>query len=277
MKWNVKNILFVIAGSFLFALGINYFAIPNQLSEGGAIGITIILHYLFDWSPGIINFLINVLLILVGLRMLSIGSIISTLFGITVTSFFLWFTEGWGVALQADSLLAPLYAGLLVGVGLGMIFRTGATSGGTQIIALILHRKYDWSMAKGILVLDIIVIAASSFIIGMEKTLLTLVAVYVGAKVIDYVVDGLNVRKAVTIISDDADEVLEEINRHFQRGVTVFPATGGYSKQEKKVLYAVVDRQEMARLHRIIHQVDENAFVATHDIKSAFGGGFKAK
>ncbi|HLQ74084.1 MAG TPA: YitT family protein [Bacillota bacterium] len=275
MKWNIKNILFVIIGSLLFALGINYFAIPNQLSEGGAIGITIILHYLFDWSPGIINFLINTVLILVGLRLLNIGAIISTLFGITTTSFFLWLTEGWGVTLQADSLLAPLYAGLLVGVGLGMIFRTGATSGGTQIIALVLHRKLDWSMAKGILVLDIIVIAASSFVIGMEKTLLTLVAVYVGAKVIDYVVDGLNVRKAVTIISTEADDVLVQINKHFQRGVTVFPATGGYSGKDKKVLYAVVERQEMARLHRIIRQIDEHAFVATHDIKSAFGGGFR--
>ncbi|WP_181349581.1 YitT family protein [Thalassobacillus sp. CUG 92003] len=276
MKSRVLNkILLIVAGAFLFSLGINYFAIPNQLSEGGVIGITVVLHYLFGWSTGLVNLLLNAILIALGYRLLTKGVMGYTIFGVVVSSFFLWFTEGWGAPFSSDSLLAPLYAGLFVGAGIGLIFRAGATSGGTQIIARILNQYFGWSMAQGILVADVIVIFASSFVIGIEKALLTLVAIYVGARVIDFIVDGMQVRKAVTIISDQADDVLELINSHFTRGVTVFPAEGGYLKQQRKVLYAVVDKQEMVKLNRLIQRVDEDAFIAIHDVRSAFGGGFK--
>ncbi|MGM8212025.1 YitT family protein [Virgibacillus sp. W0430] len=274
MEKVLKKIALITIGAFIFAIGINYFAIPNGLAEGGIIGITIIFYYMFGWSPGIVNFLLNAVLVAVGFKLLQRSEMIYTITVIILSSFFIWLTEEWGVTLSTDSLLAPLYAGLLIGVGLGIIFRTGSTSGGTTIIALILKNKLGWSMSKGVLLLDVLVIAGGSFVIGLEKTLLTLVSVYVTSKVIDYLVDGLNVRKAVTIISEDADEVLESINKYFKRGVTVFPAEGGYTKHEKKVLYAVVDKREMVRLQRLVEKVDADAFVAIHDIKSAFGGGF---
>ncbi|MGM8365882.1 YitT family protein [Virgibacillus sp. W0181] len=270
-----KKMILITIGSFIFAIGINYFAIPNGLAEGGMIGITIILYYLFGWSPGIINFILNAILVAIGFKLLQRSEMVYTISVIILSSFFIWLTEGWGAPLSTDSLLAPLYAGLLIGIGLGVIFRTGSTSGGTTIIALILKKKFGWSMSQGVLLMDVLVIAGGSFVIGLEKTLLTLISVYVTSKVIDYLVDGLNVRKAVTIISEDADEVLASINKYFKRGVTVFPAEGGYTKLDKKVLYAVVDRQEMVRLQRLVEKVDENAFVAIHDIKSAFGGGFR--
>ena len=274
MDNRIKNIILGTLGSLLFALGINLFAIPNGIAEGGVIGITIISYYLFGWSPAFINFLLNLLLIIIGFKMLKRNEMIYSIAVIVISSIFLWLTEDWGVSLSGDSLLAPIFAGLLIGAGLGIVFRLGFTFGGTTIIASILKKKIGLSMSKGVLMLDVAVILAGSLVIGLEKTLLTLISVYVTSKVIDYLVDGLNVRKAVTIISDDADEVLASINNHFKRGVTVFPAEGGYTKHSKKVLYAVVDRQEMVKLQRLVEQVDSKAFVAIHDIKSAFGGGF---
>lgn len=275
MSRQLNKIFMITIGAFIFSLGINYFAVPNQLAEGGIIGIAVVLYYVFGWSTGLVNFILNVILIIIGFRLLSRKSMAYTILGVVLSSLFLWWTQGWGEPLQSESLLAPLYAGIMVGAGIGLIFRTGASSGGTAIIARILNKYLGWSMAQGVLVIDIIVISISSFVIGLEKALLTLVAIYVGAKVIDYIVDGMNVRKAVTIISDQADEVLEQINTKFTRGVTVFNAEGGYTKKDRKVLYAVVDKQEMVRLQRLVDKVDEDAFVAIHDVRSAFGGGFK--
>lgn len=270
----VKNILLCTLGALLFALGINFFAIPNGIAEGGVIGITIISYYLFGWSPALINFILNLLLVMIGFKMLKRNEMTYSIVVIVLSSVFLWLTEDFGVALSNDSLLAPIFAGLFIGAGLGIVFRLGYTFGGTTIIASILKKKIGLSISKGVFILDVAVIIAGSFVIGLEKTLLTLISVYVTSKVVDYLVDGLNVRKAVTIISEDADEVLASINNHFKRGVTVFPAEGGYTKKNKKVLYAVVDRQEMVKLQRLIEQVDPDAFIAIHDIKGAFGGGF---
>ncbi|WLR51962.1 YitT family protein [Bacillus tianshenii] len=275
MNKHIKKIVLIIVGSIVFSIGINYFAIPNQLSEGGVIGITVVLHYLFQWSPGLVSFILNIILLGVGYKFLERQMIFYTIFGVIASSFSLWLTEDLGTPIQTESLLAPIYAGLFVGTGLGVIFRAGATSGGTQILAMMMNKYFDWSIAKGILIFDLIVIGGSVFVIGQEKALLTLIAVYVGARAIDFIVDGLNIKKAVTIISNDPEHVLEQINDRMNRGVTVLQGHGGYTKHNKKVLYAVVDKQEAVKLHRIVDQVDPNAFIVTHDVRSAFGGGFK--
>jgi uncharacterized membrane-anchored protein YitT (DUF2179 family) len=275
MKINVKKTLLILIGSIIFSLGINYFAIPNQLSEGGVIGITIVLYYIFGWSPGIMSFVLNSILFIIGYKFLDRQMMFYTILGSFLSSFSLWLTEDIGNPVHTDTLLSPLYAGLFVGAGIGIILRTGATMGGTQILASIMNQYFGWSMAKGILIFDLIIIGGSVFVIGQEKAMLTVVAVYVGVKVIDFFVDGMNVRKAVTIISDDSETVLEQINTNLTRGVTVLQGHGGYTKNQKKVLFAVVDKQEMIKLQRIVNKVDPEAFVVIHDVRGAFGGGFK--
>ncbi|GGD03006.1 YitT family protein [Pontibacillus salipaludis] len=272
---HVKNVALIIIGSFIFSLGINYFAIPNGLSEGGIIGISIVLYYVFDLSTGLSTFILNTILILVGFKYLDKQMMIYTFIGIFTTSFFLWLTEHVGTPIESDSLLAPIYAGLFAGGGIGVIFRAGGTSGGTQIISQMMKKNWGWSMANATLFIDMIVIGGSVFVIGQKKALLTVIAVYVGARAIEFIVDGLNMRKAVTIISETPDEVLEAVNSNVPRGVTVLEGYGGYSKKDKKVLYVVVHKQETFKLQRIINEVDEQAFVVIHDVRNAFGGGFK--
>ncbi|WP_066321135.1 YitT family protein [Bacillus sp. FJAT-29814] len=276
MNKTVKDLLYILTGAFIFALGVNYFTIPNQLSEGGILGITIITYYLFQWSPGVVNFVINALLIVVGYKFFEKRAFIYTIISIASSSGFLFLTEDIGKKLTDDMLLASLFAGLLVGVGLGLIFRAGGSSGGTTILAKLANQYFGWSIGKAMLLLDIIVVAGSIFIIGLEKTMYTLLVVYVGAKAIDFIVEGLDERVAVLIISNSPDRVLAMITEKMSRGLTVLDGHGGYTGQKKELLYIVINKQEIVQLKNLIYEIDEHAYVTIHNVHEMMGKGYKA-
>lgn len=272
----VKECLYILFGGLIFSVGINYFTIPNLLSEGGIIGLTVIAHYLFDLSPGMVNFILNTVLVLIGYKFLEKRAIIYTLFSIFSCSLFMYITEGTGKRITDDPLLAAIFAGLLVGGGLGIIFRAGGTSGGTTILAKLANQFLGWSMGKGILSIDIIVVAGSVFIIGLVKAMYTLIAVYIGAKVIDFIVDGLEEKVAVFIISNSPQLVLSSVTNKMSRGITVLEGRGGYTGDNKEVLYIVISRQEVVRLKNMISEIDEQAYVTVHHVQEVIGKGYKA-
>jgi uncharacterized membrane-anchored protein YitT (DUF2179 family) len=274
MKTEIKNIVLIMIGTLIFALGISYFTIPNELSEGGIIGVTVITYYLFGWSTGIANLIINIFLIAIGYKLLDRQTTIYTLWGIIFSSIFLYITEHVGVMLTDDSLLAAVFSGILVGIGLGIVFRTGGTTGGSAIIARLMNKYLGWSIGMAMLVVDIIVIGFSAFIIGPEKTMYTLIAVYIGAKVVDFIIEGIDTRKAVNIISHSPDKIAEKITQEMVRGVTVLKGYGAYTKQKKEILYVVINKQELMELKKIIHSIDPEAFVVIHDVRDVFGRGF---
>ncbi|EJV58503.1 YitT family protein [Bacillus cereus] len=272
----IKEIALITIGSLLFAIGINYFAIPNRLSEGGIIGLTVVTYYLFDWSPGIVNFGLNAILLAVGYKFFDKKTMVYTIIGIVETSLFLYVTEHIQYQVNSDTLLAALFAGVFVGIGLGCMFKAGGTSGGSAILAQLANQYLGWSVGKGVLIIDIVVIAGSVFIIGQEKAMYTLVAVFVGAKVIDFIVEGMDKKTAVTIISNQPDLIRETITKNMTRGVTVLEGRGGYTGKNKEVLYVVINKQELVKLKQVISRVDEDAFVVIHDVRDVLGGGFKA-
>ncbi|MGG3465993.1 YitT family protein [Neobacillus pocheonensis] len=276
MRKLIKDILFIMVGALIFAVGVNFFTIPNHLSEGGLLGITIIAHYLFDWSPGVVNFVLNAVLIVVGYKFFEKKAFVYTLISIAACSGFLFLTEDIGRRLTNDTLLASLFAGLLVGAGIGFIFRAGGTSGGTTILARLTTQFFGWSIGKSILIIDIIVVAGSIFIIGLEKAMYTLLIVYVGAKAIDFIVEGLDERVAVLIISNTPEEVLAGITHKMSRGLTVLDGRGGYTGQNKEVLYIVINKQEIVQLKNTIKEIDENAYVTVHNVHEMMGKGYKA-
>lgn len=273
-KQRIKEMLLIIIGSLLFAVGINYFAIPYRLSEGGVIGVTVITYYLFEWSPGVVNLIINAILLVIGYKFFDRKTMIYTVIGIIFSSFFLFITEDVGHQLNGDTLLAALFSGVFVGLGLGMMFRAGGTSGGSAIIARLANQYLGWSLGKGVLIIDIVVIAGSVFIIGQEKAMYTLVAVFLGSKVIDYVIEGLNNRTAVTIISDHSEAIRQFIVANMSRGVTILEGRGGYSQDQKEVLYIVINQQELVQLKQTVSSVDEQAFVVVHEVRDVLGSSF---
>jgi len=140
MNRMLKDILLIILGSLIFAIGVNYFAIPNRLSEGGVIGVTIVTYYLFDWSPGLVNFIINTILLAMGYKLFSKRVTAYTMVSIVFSSVFLHLTVDFGKDLHGDTLLAAVFAGLFIGFGIGLMFRAGGTSGGSAILARLAHQ-----------------------------------------------------------------------------------------------------------------------------------------
>ncbi|QIZ10683.1 YitT family protein [Priestia megaterium] len=276
MKKTLKDILYILLGSLIFAVGVNYFTIPNHLSEGGILGITIIAHYLFDWSPGVVNFVLNAVLLAVGYKFFEKRTFVYTLISIAACSLCLFLTEDIGHQLTEDTFLASIFAGLLVGAGLGLIFRTGGTSGGSTILARLANQLLGWSIGKGMLIIDILVVVGSIFIIGLEKAMYTLLIVFIGAKAIDFIVEGLDEKVAVMIISNSPEQVLANITSRMSRGLTVLDGRGGYSGQNREVLYIVINKQEIVQLKSIINEVDENAYVTVHNVHEMIGHGYKA-
>lgn len=273
MKKHFYRILLIISGAFIFSIGINTFAIANHLAEGGFTGIAILLHYVFGWSTGLVIFILNIPLFFIGYKVLGKQTMLYTIMGIIATTLFLELTENWQRPLD-DLLLAALYTGLLVGMGLGMIFRAGGTTGGVDIIARLFQKYFGMSIGQVILIADMLVIISSIFVIGFDIMMYTLVSVFVGSHVINFVVEGLKISKAVTIISDLSSEIARQITNQLERGVTVYHGTGAYTGNPKKILYVVVSPRQVPRLKQIILQKDKNAFVVVHDVREVVGEGF---
>ncbi|WP_397539068.1 YitT family protein [Rummeliibacillus pycnus] len=273
MKKRTTDIIFIIIGAFLFALGVNLFVIPNELGEGGVTGITIITYYLFKWSPGLVNLILNAFLLIIGYKFMSKITMIYTIIAVVTNSLFLHLTEGWNIA--SDELMVnAIFGGIFVGCGIGLIIRVGGTTAGTTILARIAHKCLGWSMSYGLLFFDLIVAFSSYFIIGAEKLMLTIIMLYVGTKVMEFVIEGLNPKKAVTIISDNSNDIAKQVTTSMDRGVTVYSGHGYYTKTPKEILYIVISKQEVIKLKRIVQSTDPNAFIAIHDVRDVFGEGF---
>ncbi|MFD1436589.1 YitT family protein [Kroppenstedtia eburnea] len=270
---HIKPILMILTGAFLFSIAINYFAIPNKLAEGGFTGIALVLHYLFGYSPGTVILVMNIPLFFIGYKVFGKRALLYTILGTVSVSVAVWLTEG-DYKPVGDPLLAALYTGVLIGGGLGLIFRAGGTTGGVDIIARMVHKYWDWSIGRTMFLFDLLVIAGSTFIIGREKAMYTVVAVFVGSRVIDFVVEGLNTSKAATIISGKAVSISEKITREMDRGVTLLKGRGGYTGTDKEVLYVVVSRNELPKMKQLVHSIDPYAFVVVHDVRDVLGEGF---
>lgn len=273
MKKNLADIAFIIAGAFFFALAVNLFVIPNEFGEGGVTGVTIILYYLFQWSPSIVNLVINGLLLVIGYKFLDARTTLYTIIAVAFNSLFLHLTVHWRIDSHEPTINA-VFAGVLVGIGIGLIVRVGGTTAGTVILARVANKYLDWNISYALLFFDLIVAFSSYFIIGPEKLMLTIVILYVGTKVMDFMIEGLNPKKAVMIISQHQDKIAEMVITQMDRGVTVLSGHGYYTKNPKEVLYIVISKQEVSALKKIVKAVDIAAFITIHDVRDVFGEGF---
>ncbi|MEQ7049395.1 YitT family protein [Paenibacillus alvei] len=278
--WN--TFLPITIGTAIFAFGLIYFIMPNQLMEGGVTGITVLLNYAAGIHPSISTLVLNIPLFIIGWRALGMKQLALSFYGVLNLTFFLWLFERavsmhWILPFQTsnDFILATLYAGVTVGTGLGIVFRFGGTTGGVDIIARIANRKFGISMGQFILILDIFIIGAALFYIPKEKILYTLVAVFISSKVIDFIQEGAYAAKAFTVISDHSQEIADAITNEMERGVTLIPAVGAYSRSQKQMVYCVVSRTEIRRFKTIVKTIDPRAFIVVNDVHDVLGEGFR--
>ena len=278
--WN--TFLPITVGTAIFAFGLIYFIMPNQLMEGGVTGITVLLNYAAGIHPSISTLVLNIPLFIIGWRALGMKQLALSFYGVLNLTFFLWLFERavsmhWILPFQTsnDFILATLYAGVTVGTGLGIVFRFGGTTGGVDIIARIANRRFGISMGQFILILDIFIIGAALFYIPKEKILYTLVAVFISSKVIDFIQEGAYAAKAFTVISDHSQEIADAITNEMERGVTLIPAVGAYSRSQKQMVYCVVSRTEIRRFKTIVKTIDPRAFIVVNDVHDVLGEGFR--
>lgn len=273
MKISAKSIFFVILGSLIFSLAVNVFIIPANLGEGGVTGLSLIFLYKFGWSPAITTLIMNVVLLIVGFKFLSKRSMILTIISIISLSVFLKLTEPLQLHLN-EVLVSTIFGGFLIGVGIGMIVLVGGTTAGTTILARIAHKYLDVNTSYALLFFDLIVVALSLTVIPVERALLTVLSLYIGTKAMDVMIEGLNPKKAITIISQNPDPIAKMLDEDIGRGVTILNGRGYYSKRETDVLYCVINKLQLTRTKRMIKKIDEQAFVVVHDVRDVLGNGF---
>ena len=273
MNKTIKDLILVILGSFIFSAGVNSFIISGNLGEGGVTGIAIVLYYAFHISPAITNFIANAVLIVLGYKFLSKRSTVLTIIATVLISVFLSLTESWHVE-TGNVIVNAVFGGTSVGLGIGVIVLAGGTTAGTTILARIAHKYLDVSTPYALLFFDLIVVVISLTVISLDRALVTVISLYIGTKVMEFVIEGLNTKKAMTIISSKPDEVAKAIDERVGRGLTILNGHGYYTRQEKDVLYVVITKTQVSRAKKIIRSIDNQAFLVIHDVRDVYGNGF---
>lgn len=276
-KTFILDVIFIFLGCLIASLGVNLFLTHAKLLSGGATGIALIIQYLSNVPAGIIVFLLNVPLFIVSFKKLSPSFTLYSGIGMLSLSAALIITKPLSNVIRVnDVLLYCLYGGALCGAGYGIVFLRNGSTGGTDIITMLIRKKYsNFEIGKLGFILNCIIVIIGAVIFGLPKALYTLLSIFVQGLVLDKVLKGLNSKKLLLILTDKDDEIIDYVLKDLNRGVTSLPAEGEYTHKKKKMLYCIVTTREMLNLKNKIYAVDERAFITIMDISEVKGKGFR--
>lgn len=271
-----RDIVVIVLGTAIYGFGIVFFNIPNELAEGGITGITLILRALLSIDPAISTLFLNIPLILIGGKILGRRSLYYTILGTLGLSFWLWFWQRIPLVidLQHDLLIVALLAGLITGVGSGIIYKVGGTTGGSDVVARIIEKNFGISIGRSLLIFDVVVLILSLSYINLNKMMYTLIFAYVFSRVIDSILDGGYSAKGILIFSDRNAEIAPLLMNELERGLTFFNGQGGYSNDDKAIIYIVVSPREISEVKRIVNEADPRSFVSVINVHEVQGEGF---
>jgi uncharacterized membrane-anchored protein YitT (DUF2179 family) len=270
---SIKKYVLLLIGAVLASIGLEIFLVPNNIIDGGIVGISIISSHLTKFPLGVFIFLLNLPFLVLGYNQIGKTFAISTLFSIIALSI--------GVTvlrpipgLTNDVFLAAIFGGIILGIGVGIIIRYGGSLDGTEIVAILLDKRTGFSVGEIVMFFNLFILTSAGFVFGWDKAMYSLIAYFIAFKVIDVTIEGLDESKAIMIVSDKPKEIAECLMARLGRSVTFLDGHGGYSKQKRSVLYAVITRLEISKLKSIVEDIDENAFVTISDVHEVMGGGF---
>ncbi|WP_066056004.1 YitT family protein [Robertmurraya korlensis] len=266
--------IYVLIGSAIVAVAFNLFLLPNQIASGGVSGISTILYSLFGFEPAIVQWTFNIPLFIAGVLLLGKNFGMKTLVGtifLPLVVFLTNQTEPW----TNDPLLGALFGGIGVGLGLGIVFRGKASTGGTDLAAQIINKYTGLTLGTCVAIIDGLIVLSAAIVFDIERGLYALIALYVTTKTIDLVQIGLGRSKMAMIITNQQAEVREGILNKIDRGVTKLSAYGGYTDHERPILMCVVDQTEFTKLKQLVKTIDPSAFVIVMDASEVLGEGFK--
>ncbi|MDR7075550.1 uncharacterized membrane-anchored protein YitT (DUF2179 family) [Neobacillus niacini] len=272
----IQRIMLITIGAALMAVGLEIFLVPNHVIDGGIVGISIILSYLTGWKLGIFIFILNIPFFFIGYKQIGKTFALSTLYGIIILSIGTTLLHP-VPAFTQDILLATVFGGIVLGIGVGMVIRYGGSLDGTEILAILFNKKLPFSVGEIIMFFNLFILGSAGFVFSWDRAMYSLIAYFVAYKTIDITITGLDESKSVWIISDNSQEIGEAIMNRLGRGVTYINGEGAYSGDQKKVIFCVINRLEEAKLKEIVTESDENAFLAVADIAEVRGGRFKKR
>jgi uncharacterized membrane-anchored protein YitT (DUF2179 family) len=278
----VREFLWMTAGILLTAWGLASFLIPNKIAAGGVSGLSTIVYYLLKevglptFPVGTWMLVFNGILLLVAWRFSGMRYAAKTIYGTVGLSVAVDLIGHYAPPLASDNLLlAALWGGATTGIGIGMVFKVGGNTGGTDIVAQLLSRRVPLAVGQLMLAIDAVITITAGFAFGLNYALYAAVAIVVGGATIDLVLEGPVVEKAAWIISDRAEQIGSAINEEMKRGATAISATGGYTGEPRGMLYVVVSRQELDALKQLVSAIDPSAFMVVSDVHEAIGEGFR--
>jgi uncharacterized membrane-anchored protein YitT (DUF2179 family) len=271
----ITRILLMILGATLASIGLEIFLIPNDIIDGGIVGISIMASHFTNIPLGVFTFVLNIPFFIIGYKQIGKTFTLSTLFSVTCLSIGVSFLHPIP-GLTHDPLLAAVFGGIIVGLGVGLIIRNGGSLDGTEIVAIILDKRISFSIGEIVMFFNFFILSSAGFIFGWDRAMYSLIAYFIAFKVIDVVVEGLDESKAVMIISDKHKDICEAITDRLGRGVTILDGSGAYERISTNVLYTVVSRLEVAKIKSIVHGFDENALVTIGSVEVS-GKKYKKK
>lgn len=276
----IRDYSLILAGTLVQAVALRLFMVPSQLASGGISGISQLIHHYTGWSIGLMVFIGNIPLFLLGWHLLGGRRFaIRTLVAVITYSFFteavLWLPFFPRDGITNDLVLNSLYGAVVSGIGYGLVYRAQGTSGGSDILARILNRWRAIPMTQSYLMTDTLVILAAGFVFGWQKALYAIIVLYVSGLVVDSTLQGPGTARTALIVTEKCKEMAARILAEMERGVTILEGTGAYTGEARPVLYCVVSRSEVQQLKTIVHEADPRAFMVIGMAHEALGEGFQ--
>lgn len=269
-RLNFHNLFFITIGAAIAAASLECFLVPNTIIDGGIIGISIMVDYLLKNVPlGMVIFCLNMPFIFLALQKFGKRFVFNTFWGITCLSMFVSLFHGHKVT--DDLILAAVFGGVILGLGVGLILRNNGSLDGTEIIAIRLAPKLGFSIGEIIMTFNVFIFFAAGFLFGFDRAMYSMLTYFIAYKVIDVVLEGLNESKSVWVVTDYSKEMGDRIINQMGVSVTYIDAEGGYSGQPKRIVYCVISRLEVTKLKQLVKEVDKTAFISIENVHEVEG------
>lgn len=277
MLANVVKFLFLTVGSFIAAFALDCFLVPNKIIDGGIMGISIMTSYKTGIELGLIVIIFNLPFIFLALKKFGKMFVFSTFYSIAVLALGLTVINNYIPVITRQPVLASVFGGICLGVGVGIVLKNNSCLDGTEILALRFSKKTSFSVGEIIMFLNILIYGAAGFVFDWDRAMFSMLTYFITYKVIDVVLEGLNESKSVRIISDKAYDIGKEVMKVLDRSVTYVEGRGGYTGDNKTMVYCIVTRMEITRLKEIAITTDPHAFIVVENVHEVMGTRFKKK
>ena len=265
----IKKGFFLTLGAFTAGFAIDTFLAPNNIIDGGIVGVLMIFSYLLKYNLGILLIILNIPFICLAFTKMGKNFVIQTFYAILM--FAIATNIFHSITITNDLLLATVFGGIILGTGVGIVLKNEGSLDGTEIMSLVISKKFGLSVGEIIMGINIFIYAASGLVFGWEKAMYSILTYFLASRVIDVVLEGVSNSKSVRIISDKWEEIGNVLIKDLEIGVTYLHGTGGYSGDAKTIIYCVVSRIEMSKMKEAIKSIDPRAFISVVDVHEAYG------